>query len=70
MCGVGERAGAVTHVVCGVDRGPEASPRGMLAVMSLATSKVVRAFLFANPVSFLYNCVAICDCSRFHMFKF
>ncbi|KAF2361736.1 ELYS beta-propeller domain [Trinorchestia longiramus] len=50
VCGVGCSPGTITHIVCGVDRGPEASPRGLAAVLSLATSKIVRAFLFPNAV--------------------
>ncbi|XP_018025653.1 protein ELYS [Hyalella azteca] len=50
VCGVGQAPGVISHIVCGVDRGPEASPRGLAAVLSLNSSKIVRAFLFPNAV--------------------
>ena len=50
VCGLGGSPHALGHIACGIDRGEEATPRGMVAVLCLATSKVVRAFTFPEPV--------------------
>ena len=47
---MGGYSGRISHIVCGVDTGLEGSPRGLLAVLSLASSKIVRAFSFPDPV--------------------
>lgn len=48
MCGVGK--GLVTHVVVGVDLGMDRRPRGLVALLSLRSSRVTRAFHFEHKV--------------------
>ncbi|KAG0728092.1 Protein ELYS [Chionoecetes opilio] len=49
VCGVGR--GAVSHVVVGVDLGADRRPRGMVALLSLRSSRVTRAFHFQHRVT-------------------
>ncbi|XP_050715926.1 protein ELYS-like isoform X50 [Eriocheir sinensis] len=49
VCGVGK--GLVTHVVVGVDLGVDRRPRGLVALLSLRSSRVTRAFHFEHKVT-------------------
>ncbi|KAL7647755.1 UNVERIFIED_CONTAM: hypothetical protein RMT77_001364 [Armadillidium vulgare] len=49
VCGIG--VGPVTHIVIGVDLGSEQNPRGMVGVLSLRRSRIIRAFRFQHKVT-------------------
>lgn len=49
VCGVGKAP--LTHVVVGVDLGADRRPRGLVALLSLRSSRVTRAFHFEHKVS-------------------
>ncbi|KAK3879519.1 hypothetical protein Pcinc_015928 [Petrolisthes cinctipes] len=49
VCGVGQ--GSVSHVVVGVDLGDDAKPQGLVALLSLYSSRLTRAFHFTHKVT-------------------
>ncbi|XP_045138597.1 protein ELYS-like isoform X4 [Portunus trituberculatus] len=51
VCGVGKAP--LTHVVVGVDLGADRRPRGLVALLSLRSSRVTRAFHFEHKVTSL-----------------
>ncbi|CAL4067987.1 unnamed protein product, partial [Meganyctiphanes norvegica] len=51
VCGVGP--GAITHVAIAVDLGADRKPQGMVAVLSLHTSRIIRTFHFTYKVTSL-----------------
>ena len=53
MCGIGMNT--LTHVAVGVDLGADRRPRGLVAVLSLTTSKLIRALPFNCKVQFFVS---------------
>ncbi|KAK4321740.1 hypothetical protein Pmani_007480 [Petrolisthes manimaculis] len=49
VCGVGQ--GSVSHVIVGVDLGDDAKPQGLVALLSLYSSRLTRAFHFTHKVT-------------------
>ena len=62
VCGVG--LGSISQVAIGVDLGADRKMQGMLALLSLHSSRVTRVFHFTHKVRFVIVCICFIMINR------